>query len=118
MTLQVRILTPDKLFQDTSADELILPTNSGQMGVLTDHAPLMTGLDVGVMLMRQQREWKSFALIGGFAYIKQNRVTILVNEAEDSTAIDATEAEQTYEKALRVYEEASGKKQKVDANTA
>ena len=52
MTLQVRILTPDKLFQDTSADEIILPTNSGQMGVLTDHAPLMTGLDVGVMLMR------------------------------------------------------------------
>jgi len=86
------------------------------MGVLTDHAPLMTGLDVGVMLMRQQREWKSFALIGGFAYIKQNQVTILVNDAEDSTAIDAAEAEQTYEKALRAYDDASDKNKKVDAN--
>jgi len=116
MTLQVKILTPDKLFQDTSADEIILPTNSGQMGVLTDHAPLMTGLDVGVMLMRQQREWKSFALIGGFAYIKQNKITILVNDAEDATAIDAAEAEQTYEKARSAYDTAGDKKQKVDAN--
>lgn len=116
MTLSVRILTPDMVFQQTSADEIILPTNSGQMGVLTDHAPLMTGLDVGVMLLRQDRTWKSFALIGGFAYIKQNQITILVNDAEDATAIDAMEAEQSYEKARRTYDEAVDKKQKVDAN--
>jgi len=116
MTLQVSVLTPEKRFEDVSADEIILPTNSGQMGVLTNHAPLMTGLDVGVMLMRQQREWTSFALIGGFAFIKQNQVIILVNEATPAAEIDAANAEKEYEKARRRYEAASDYIKRADAN--
>jgi F-type H+-transporting ATPase subunit epsilon len=118
MNLQVNILTPDRIFWNESAEEIILPTNTGQMGVLTNHAPLMTALDIGVMLIRTKKEWISLALMGGFALVKQNKVTVLVNEAESSSSIDPTEAEKTYEEAQTKWAEAAGQKQKVEANFA
>ena len=118
MNLQVNILTPDRIFWNESAEEIILPTNTGQMGVLTNHAPLMTALDIGVMLIRTKKEWISLALMGGFALVKQNQVTVLVNEAESSSTIDAAEAEKSYEDAQAKWAEASNQKQKVEANFA
>jgi ATP synthase F1 epsilon subunit len=118
MNLQVNILTPDRIFWNESAEEIILPTNTGQMGVLTNHAPLMTALDIGVMLIRTKKEWISLALMGGFALVKQNQVTVLVNEAESSSTIDPTEAEKSYEDAQAKWAEASSQKQKVEANFA
>ena len=82
MSLQVCIMAPDRIFWNEEAKEIILPTNTGQMGVLTNHTPLITGLDIGVMLVRTGTEWVSMALMGGFALIKDNKITILVNEAE------------------------------------
>ena len=93
MSLQVCIMTPDRIFWNDPAEEIILPTNTGQMGVLTNHAPLITALDIGVMLIRAKNEWISIALMGGFALVKQNKVTVLVNEAESAKTIDAQEAE-------------------------
>jgi F-type H+-transporting ATPase subunit epsilon len=118
MTLQVCIMTPDRIFSNQEAEEIILPTNTGQMGVLSNHAPLMTALDVGVMLSRTKAEWTSVALMGGFALIKQNQVTVLVNEAESSEAIDPDQAEKSYQEAQTAWLDASGQKQKVEANFA
>ena len=55
MTLQFCIITPDRIFLDAQAEEMILPTNTGQMGVLTGHAPLITALDIGVLLYRSKK---------------------------------------------------------------
>jgi len=118
MTLQVCIMTPDRIFSNQEAEEIILPTNTGQMGVLSNHAPLMTALDVGVMLSRTKSQWTSVALMGGFALIKQNQVTVLVNQAESPEAIDPDQAEKTYQEAQAKWLEASGQKQKVEANFA
>ena len=49
MSLNVRVITPDKVVWDAMADELVLPSSTGQIGILTDHAPLLTALDIGVM---------------------------------------------------------------------
>jgi F-type H+-transporting ATPase subunit epsilon len=118
MALQVCIMTPDRIFLNQEVEEIILPTNTGQMGVLTNHAPLMTALDVGVMLSRTRTEWTSVALMGGFALVKQNQVTVLVNEAESAESIDPDQAERSYEEAQARWLEASGQKQKVEANFA
>jgi ATP synthase F1 epsilon subunit len=115
MTLQVYIMTPDKIFCNQKAEEIILPTNTGQMGVLTNHAPLITALDIGVMLMRTNKEWSSTALMGGFALVKQNQVTLLVNEAESKETINAQEAEDAFKKAKEKLEQAEGQKEKVEA---
>jgi len=118
MTLQVCIMTPDRIFWNDQAEEIILPTNTGQMGVLASHAPLITALDIGVMLIRSKNEWISVALMGGFALVKQNIVTVLVNEAESAKTINSEEAESVFVSAKTKLEEAEGQKQKVEANFA
>jgi len=118
MSLQVKIMTPDKIFFNQEAEEIILPTNTGQMGVLSNHAPLITALDIGVMLVRSQNTWTPLALMGGFALVKQNEVTVLVNEAESASTIDANEAEKSFEAAKAKLEEATNQKQKVEATFA
>lgn len=115
MSLQVCIMTPARVFWNEEAEELILPTNTGQMGVLSNHAPLITALDIGAMMVRTKQEWRAVALMGGFALVKNNQVTILVNEAEASSTIDAREAEKDFEEAKTRLEQAQGEKEKVEA---
>uniref|UniRef100_A0AB39U3U6 ATP synthase epsilon chain, chloroplastic n=1 Tax=Borodinellopsis insignis TaxID=3229915 RepID=A0AB39U3U6_9CHLO len=118
MSLQVSILTPERPFWNGSAEELILPTETGEMGVLKNHAPIITGLDVGAMLIRTKEEWSSYAIMGGFALVKQNQVTILANEAQSSNTINPDEAKTAFEAAKENLEKAEGIKQKVEANFA
>jgi F-type H+-transporting ATPase subunit epsilon len=118
MSLQISILTPEKPFWNGQAEEIILPTETGEMGVLKNHAPIITGLDVGAMLVRTKEEWNSYALMGGFAVVKKNKVTILANEAESAQSINAEEAKNAFEIAKANLEKAEGVKQKVEANFA
>jgi len=115
MRLQVCILTPEGIFQNEAAEELILPTSTGQIGVLNGHAPLLTALDIGPIIIRQQSGWTALALIGGFALVKENKVTILVNEAEASSSVDAREAEKNLEEATDRLNQVTGEKEKVEA---
>jgi F-type H+-transporting ATPase subunit epsilon len=116
MSLQVCIMTPDRIFWNDQAEEIILPTNTGQMGVLSNHAPLITALDIGVMLIRTKKNWISLALMGGFALVKQNQITVLVNEAESSETIEAEQAESAFNESKTQLDQADGQKQKVEAN--
>ena len=118
MTLQICIMTPDRIFWKKKAEEIILPTNTGQMGVLAGHASLITALDIGVMLIRLKNEWISFALMGGFALVKQNKITVLVNGAESAETMNSEETEIFFAEAKTKLEEAEGQKQKVEANFA
>ena len=118
MTLQYSILTPDRIFTKETAEERILPTSTGQRGVLTGHAPLITALDIGARRVRSASGWKSVALRGGFALVQNNVVTILVNEAVDAASVDASEAERALEEATNRLNQATGEKEKVEATFA
>lgn len=115
MNLQVCIMTPDKIFWDEEAEEIILPTNTGQMGVLTKHAPLITALDIGVMSIRQNNSWNFIALMNGFASIKNDKVTILVNSAESKETIDSNKAEKEFLEAQDRVNTVTNEKEKVEA---
>nr|AYQ94872.1 CF1 epsilon subunit of ATP synthase [Microspora sp. UTEX LB472] len=116
MSLEISILTPERPFWTGNAEEIVLPTETGEMGVLKNHAPIITGLDVGAMLIRTKDKWSSFAIMGGFAVVKKNKVTILANEAESADTINAEEAKLSFEIAKNALEQAEGIKQKVEAN--
>nr|YP_009632295.1 ATP synthase CF1 epsilon subunit [Parallela transversalis]AYQ22884.1 ATP synthase CF1 epsilon subunit [Parallela transversalis] len=118
MSLQISILTPERPFWTGEAEEIVLPTETGEMGVLKNHAPIITGLDVGAMLVRTKEQWNSFAIMGGFAVVKKNKVTILANEAESADTIDAEEAKSAFDTAKGALESAEGVKAKVEANFA
>ncbi|MEM1242769.1 MAG: F0F1 ATP synthase subunit epsilon, partial [Cyanobacteria bacterium P01_H01_bin.26] len=52
MTLAVRVISPDKTIWDAEAEEVVLPSTTGQLGILSGHAPLLTALDIGVLRVR------------------------------------------------------------------
>ncbi|MEM9215854.1 MAG: ATP synthase F1 subunit epsilon [Cyanobacteria bacterium P01_F01_bin.150] len=99
MALTVRVIAPDKTVWDADAEEVILPSTTGQLGILGGHAPLLTALDTGVMRVREDKEWLAIALMGGFAEVENNEVTILVNGAERGDSIDVDEAKAEYAEA-------------------
>ena len=118
MVLQIYVIIPDRIFLNEKAEEVILPTNTGLMGVLTNHAPLITALEIGVMLFRTNKDWIPIALMGGFALVKKNKITVLVNEAETESTINPKEAEKSFELSKKQLNEAKDQKQKVEANFA
>ncbi|WOD38153.1 ATP synthase F1 subunit epsilon [Nodosilinea sp. E11] len=99
MALTVRVIAPDKTVWDAEAEEVILPSTTGQLGILAGHAPLLTALDVGVMRVRADKEWVPIALMGGFAEVDNNELIILVNGAERGDAIDVAKAQAAYQEA-------------------
>lgn len=121
MTLNLCVLTPNRTVWDSEVKEIILSTNSGQIGVLKNHAPIATALDIGILKIRlnnNNRQWVTMALMGGFARIGNNEITILVNDAEKSIDIDPQEAQQTLKIAEANLNKAEGKRQKIEANLA
>jgi len=99
MSLTLRVLAPDQNVFDGRADEVILPSTTGQLGILPGHVSLLAALDVGVLRVRDTNGWQSIALMGGFAEVEADEVTVLVNSAELGSCINAIEAEAELEQA-------------------
>nr|YP_009748246.1 CF1 subunit epsilon [Pogonia japonica]YP_009748322.1 CF1 subunit epsilon [Pogonia minor]QII89926.1 CF1 subunit epsilon [Pogonia japonica]QII90002.1 CF1 subunit epsilon [Pogonia minor] len=118
MTLNLCVLTPNRIILNSEVKEIILSTNSGQIGVLPNHAPLATAVDIGILRIRLNDQWLTVALMGGFARISNNEITILGNDAEMSTDIDPQEAQQTFEIAEANLNRAKGKRQAIEYNFA
>lgn len=121
MTLTVRVIAPDKTVWDSTAEEIILPSTTGQLGILSGHAPLLTALDTGVMRVRPDKNWVAIALMGGFAEVENNVVTILVNGAERSDSIDLEKARAAYNKAQERFNQvqnSENRQEKIQATQA
>jgi F-type H+-transporting ATPase subunit epsilon len=99
MALSVKVITPDKTVWDDQVEEAILPSTTGQLGILSGHAPLLTALEIGVLRVRPGKEWKAIALMGGFAEVENNEIKILVNSAELGDNIDLDTARSEYQAA-------------------
>ncbi|MEH1782395.1 ATP synthase F1 subunit epsilon [Nostoc sp.] len=122
MTLTVRVISPDKTVWDAPAEEVVLPSTTGQLGILTGHAPLLTALDTGVMRVRgaKNQNWEAIALLGGFAEVEENEVTILVNGAERGDKINLDEARTAYNQAEARLNQVTGddRQAQIQANQA
>jgi F-type H+-transporting ATPase subunit epsilon len=109
MTLTLRVLAPDQSVFDGSADEVILPSTTGEVGILTGHVSMLTALDSGVLRLREGNTWTAIALSGGFAEVEANEVTVLVNAAQLGRTIDTATAENELEQARQVFDGFEGK---------
>ena len=99
MSLTLRVLAPDQSVFDDTADEIILPSTTGLLGVLPGHISMVTAIDFGVLRVLKNGNWDSIALTGGFAEVESNEVTVLVNKAEMGKNIDSVQAEAELEQA-------------------
>nr|ASN73878.1 ATP synthase CF1 epsilon subunit [Aneura pinguis]WGO58933.1 ATP synthase CF1 epsilon subunit [Aneura pinguis]WGO59019.1 ATP synthase CF1 epsilon subunit [Aneura pinguis]WGO59105.1 ATP synthase CF1 epsilon subunit [Aneura pinguis]WGO60653.1 ATP synthase CF1 epsilon subunit [Aneura pinguis] len=118
MTLNLRIMAPNRIVWTNEVQEIILSTNSGRIGILPNHAPLLTALDIGIIKIRLREQWSTMALMGGFAMIENNQMIVLVNEAEKAIEIDSREAQETFETARTNLTRARSRKQSIEANLA
>lgn len=121
MTLTVRVIAPDKTVWDSEAQEVILPSTTGQLGILSGHAPLLTALDTGVMRVRPGKDWVPIALMGGFAEVENNEVTILVNGAERGDTINKEAAREAFTQAQERFNQvqsSENRQEKIQATQA
>jgi F-type H+-transporting ATPase subunit epsilon len=116
MVMNIRVLTPDRVICSTSADEVVLPGLTGQIGVLDGHAALITALDTGLLRIKLSNKWTPIILNGGLAEIDRNQVTVLVNDVEELTNIQLSEATKELEKATLAVEKAETSKAKLDTS--
>jgi F-type H+-transporting ATPase subunit epsilon len=116
MVMNIRVLTPDRVICSTTANEVVLPGLTGQVGVLDGHAALITALDTGLLRIKLDEKWTPIILCGGLAEIDRNRVTVLVNDVEELTNVKLEEATKELEKATLSVENAETSKDRLDAS--
>lgn len=115
MSLTLRVLAPDQSVFDDTADEIILPSTTGLVGVLPGHISMVTAIDFGVLRVLKNGNWDSIALTGGFAEVESDEVTVLVNKAEMGSHIDSVKAEAELEQAKnKLNKAAEGNKNSTD----
>ena len=115
MVMNIRVLTPDRIICSTTADEVVLPGVTGQIGVLDGHASLITALDTGLLRIKLDQKWTPIILCGGLAEIDRNQVTVLVNDVEELISLELSEVTDQLQKATVAVETAETSKARLEA---
>ena len=94
------IVTPEEIFYENEVTSLIAPGSEGYLGVLTNHAPLITGLVPGKLTVKDtDNQEVNFATSGGFMEVLKNQVTILADSIEFVKDIDVERAKKALQRA-------------------
>ena len=96
-----RVITPEEIVYDGEADLVVARIADGDLGVMVDHAPLVSTVEAGEVRIREGEEQHVYATSDGFFKVSENLVQILVEEAVAPDEIDVDEAEDRIEKAER-----------------
>ena len=107
--MNLKIITHERIVFEGEVDELVIQTKSGQMGILKDHIPITTALDIGVTKAIINGKNKYFATMGGIFQFKDNVATILTDVCEDGCEIDVTRASEAKRRAEARLADASAK---------
>lgn len=92
-TIQLEIVTPERLVVKDSVDDVQIPGITGYLGILPGHAPLITEIGVGEIAYRSSGTIKRLSIAWGFAEVLPDKVTILAETAEKAEEIDVARAE-------------------------
>ncbi|MDA0848955.1 MAG: ATP synthase F1 subunit epsilon [Verrucomicrobia bacterium] len=110
--LKLEIISPKEKVFSTEAKQVVLPTESGEIGLLTGHIPMVTQLKLGALKVINDSSQEIFAIKGGFAQLVSDTISILTDEAVAASDLEASEIEQSInavEKKLADSESASEK---------
>jgi F-type H+-transporting ATPase subunit epsilon len=104
-SLKLDIVTAERVVYSEDVDAIIAPGVEGQLGILPHHAPLMTTLQAGELLVRRGGEEDTLAISGGFLEVRPDRVIVLADTAERAEEIDLERAEAAKQRAERRLKE-------------
>ena len=91
--MRLEIITAEREVYSDDVDALGAPGIEGQLGILPHHAPLMTALQPGEMMIRKDGEESYLVVTGGFMEVLGNKVTILADACERSDEVDEERAQ-------------------------
>src|SRR5688572_14582060 len=98
-SIDLQIVTPDRLLVHEQVDEVQIPGSEGYFGVLPGHTPLLASLAVGELWFRKGQDKTYLSIAFGFAEVLPDRVTILARVAERAEDIDIERAESARQRA-------------------
>ena len=81
-TLQIEVVTPEKLVLDQQAEFAEIPCKDGEIGVLPGHAALLSELGSGRLSIKLQGQVREVAITGGYVEVRDNHVRVLADRAE------------------------------------
>ena len=93
MPIRCEIVSQDRMVYEGEAEMVLLPGTEGEMGILPNHAPLLTTLKYGIITVRSPGQEEHFTVAGGVAEVQPDIVTILADAAENVEEIDTARAE-------------------------
>jgi F-type H+-transporting ATPase subunit epsilon len=106
MPIHVELVTQErKVFEETEADMVVIPAADGEMGVLPHHAPVLTTLGFGELVVRKQGREERFAIYGGVVDVRPDKVVVLADLAESSFSLDLERIEAARASARQLLEE-------------
>ena len=103
--MHLKIITHEKLVFDEDVDEIYTRGTDGEFGILPNHIPLMSALDIGVTKIVQNGKYRYFTTMGGVFQFKDNEAVILTQTAEDGKDIDVARAREALENAKAMLAE-------------
>lgn len=108
-TFNLEIITPYKIAYREEVERIIVRTTEGDMGILANHAPLVSELSIGEMKIQKNGEVNYYFISGGLLEISKSKVTVLADKAIDAKDIDVEEAKREKEileaKLLKIKED-------------
>ena len=106
MPIHVELVTQErKVFEEREADMVVIPASEGEMGVLPHHAPVLTTLSFGELIIRKGNAEERFAVYGGVVDVRPDKVVVLADLAESSFELDLAAAEKARESAEEMMRE-------------
>lgn len=99
MPIRCEIVSQDRLVFEGDADIVILPGIHGEMGILPNHAPLLSTLRYGILKVRRQGVEEQFTIAGGVVEVQPDLVTVMADAAENVREIDVSRAEEARQRA-------------------
>ncbi len=99
MNLLLEIITPEKVVLKDDVDEVIVPTVTGEIAILPNHAELLTKINPGELVIRKNGKNQSFAILGGFLEVINNHISILADYAIRAEDIEIAKVQEAQERA-------------------
>lgn len=96
---KLSIVTPDKMFFDGDVEQIITRTTEGDVGILKGHEPYIAVLDIGILKLKIDDEYKLAAISGGFMKVSKDHTSIIATTCEWEDEIDVERAKIAQEKA-------------------
>jgi F-type H+-transporting ATPase subunit epsilon len=105
MPIRCEIVTQDRSLYEGQADIVLAPGSEGELGILPNHAPLLTTLGLGVLRVRFRGDEEVFTIAGGILEVRPDLITVLADVGEHVDQIDISRAEAAKARAERYLRE-------------